>query len=225
MVRGGTGAGQNDQGVTPLGWGLSGCPPSSFPAPGWRSQLAAPIPWRQQQQQQQHEAILSGAARPKGYGRAPPPSPPAGINNSEPGEGAMEPGEARECRRRGWEFRGTHRQDLRAHPTSGRGRDPAGIWGAPGAAQHPRLPLPGGGRGWREGGDGGRGGQRCRSLPELSVPAGTCQPAAAHGLKLPRLLFPEASPPIKACGRLGSSSALQLDVGRGDFLFFLNFFF
>lgn len=138
----------------------------------------------------------------------------------------MEPGEARECRRRDWEFRGTHRQDLRAHPTSGRGRDPAGIWGAPGAAQHPRLPLPGGGRGWREGGRGWREGRAALPEPPGALGAGGHMPTCCRSR--PKITTAPFSRGVAA--NQGVRAARELlciaaGCGKRGFFIFLNFFF
>jgi len=83
-----------------------------------------------------------------------------------------------------------------------------------GVPQGPLAPCTPGCRGPSQREMGG-GCPRCRILPALpGCPRAHANPAAAHGLKSPRLLQRHRRQPGRR-GRLGSSSALQLDVCKG----------
>lgn len=90
----------------------------------------------------------------------------------------------------------------------------------------PLAPCIPGYRGPSQRGDGRAAGQgclRCRILPALPrVPAGTCQPAAAHGLKLPRLLRRRCRQAGRRGRRAGCSGAplhCSWMGSRGDFIY------
>lgn len=164
---------------------------------------------------------LAAAVRRKGYGPNPsfrcPPAGLLGINKSKAGgiwngideathqRGTAKRGSAAGGRggRRGLTCSSHIREGLKSRWQPGYPGDPslgaslaaAGGWRAALPAARSRLPCPGA---------GGHMPTCCRSRPEITA-------AAA----------PKASPPMraagKASGRLGSSSALQLDVCEGGF--------
>lgn len=175
--------------------------PSALPAPGRRFQPAAPVPRRRQQR---HEAILSErAATRKGYSpepRAPWGSTAAGTRRGAAGNPGGPP----------------RTYVLIAH--QGGAAIPPGF-GVPRALRS--IPgcrglwvplLPGGGR---------AAGQRCRSLPAVPGAGGHMPTCCRSRPKITTAPSQRRRRQSGRQGRLGSSSALQLDVGReGDYFFF-----
>lgn len=133
------------------------------------------------------------AARGRGYG--PKRSFRGCGDKQEQGRGGSGMGWGEETQQSGAGGRGG---DLRAHPTPGRGWNPAGNRGARGTPRfgHPRLPI--------AIGDAARAGRAAGARP------GTRQPAAAPGLK-PRRLLRRRRCQWGRRAELRSSSALQLD--------------